>query len=56
VLRGNLVIPAWYTAFYYALGIFTRGYEEPPDEAPNALESGQDSGEFPDDFGDGGDD
>jgi hypothetical protein len=23
VARGNLVMPAWYTAFYYALGVFT---------------------------------
>ena len=24
IARGNVVAPAWYTAFYYALGIFTR--------------------------------
>lgn len=23
IARGNLVMPAWYTAFYYALGVFT---------------------------------
>ncbi len=34
IARGNLVAPAWYTAFYYALGIFTRVHEahkETPD-------------------------
>jgi hypothetical protein len=24
IARGNLTMPAWYTAFYYALGVFTR--------------------------------
>jgi hypothetical protein len=24
IARGNFAMPAWYTAFYYALGVFTR--------------------------------
>jgi hypothetical protein len=27
IARGNVVAPAWYTAFYYSLGIFTRVHE-----------------------------
>lgn len=54
--RGNLVMPAWYTAFYYALGIFSRGYEEPPDEGPNVLEGPEEALDLPDDLGGDGDD
>jgi len=31
IARGNIVAPAWYTAFYYALGIFTRVHESHKD-------------------------
>jgi hypothetical protein len=30
--RGNVAMPAWYTAFYYALGVFTRAKVEEFDE------------------------
>jgi hypothetical protein len=30
--RGNLAMPAWYTAFYYALGVFTRAQADDWDE------------------------
>jgi hypothetical protein len=30
ILRGNLTAPAWYTAFYYALGVFS--HNRPVDE------------------------
>ncbi len=26
ILRGNLTTPAWYTAFYFALGVFTHSH------------------------------
>jgi hypothetical protein len=53
--RGNLVMPAWYTAFYYALGIFSRGYEE-PDEGANVLDGIEEGGDFIEGLGeDGGD-
>jgi hypothetical protein len=32
IARGNLAIPAWYTAFYYALGVFTRAQVDEWDE------------------------
>lgn len=32
IARGNLAMPAWYTAFYYALGIFTRAQVDEWDE------------------------
>jgi hypothetical protein len=32
IARGNLAMPAWYTAFYYALGVFTRAQVEEWDE------------------------
>jgi len=56
VLRGNLVMPAWYTAFYYALGIFTRGYVEEPDAGQDILQDIEESGDILEDLGDGGDD
>lgn len=38
IARGNLAMPAWYTAFYYALGVFTRTqldeWDEGEDLAP----------------------
>jgi hypothetical protein len=38
IARGNLAMPAWYTAFYYALGVFTRAqmdeWDEGEDPAP----------------------
>jgi len=32
IARGNLAMPAWYTAFYYALGVFTRTQVDEWDE------------------------
>jgi hypothetical protein len=32
IARGNLAMPAWYTAFYYALGVFTRAQVDEWDE------------------------
>jgi len=32
IARGNLALPAWYTAFYYALGVFTRAQVDELDE------------------------
>jgi hypothetical protein len=46
IARGNLSMPAWYTAFYYALGVFSRGFEETPDEGPNVVEDIDESGDF----------
>ena len=42
IARGNLGMPAWYTAFYYALGVFTHTQLDEPDEG----------GELVDEFGD----
>ncbi len=42
IARGNLGMPAWYTAFYYALGVFTHTQVDEPDEG----------GELVEDFGD----
>ena len=36
--RGNIVMPAWYTAFYYALGVFSRAQVEEWDEGEDLLE------------------
>lgn len=38
VFRGNVSMPAWYTAFYYALGIFTRTKIDELDEAEDLLD------------------
>ena len=32
IARGNFVMPAWYTAFYYAAGVFTRARVDEWDE------------------------
>jgi hypothetical protein len=32
IARGNLAMPAWYTAFYYALGVYTGARVEVFDE------------------------
>lgn len=56
VFLGNLSMPAWYTAFYYALGIFSRGHIEEPDEGQELLEDAEEVAEILDDLGDGGDD
>ncbi len=39
IARGKLSAPAWYTAFYYALGVFTRARVEEFDEGENFVES-----------------
>jgi hypothetical protein len=56
IARGNLSMPAWYTAFYYALGVFSRGFEETPDEGPNIVEDIEDNGGFLGDLGEEGGD
>lgn len=38
IARGNLVMPAWYVAFYYALGVYMHSKEGDPDEGGNILE------------------
>ena len=38
IARGNFAMPAWYTAFYYALGVFTRAQVEEWDEGEDLLE------------------
>lgn len=42
IARGNLVAPAWYTAFYYALGVFTRAQVDEWDEGEDLLEDFED--------------
>jgi len=37
IARGNFVMPAWYTAFYYALGVFTRAQVDEWDEGENLV-------------------
>ncbi len=38
IFRGNVSVPAWYTAFYYALGIFTKTKFDELDESEDLLE------------------
>lgn len=38
LVRGNVAMPAWYTAFYYALGVFSRSQVEEYDAGENMLE------------------
>ncbi len=46
IARGNIVMPAWYTAFYYALGVFTRAQIEEWDEGEDfALEADDANGD-----------
>lgn len=42
IARGNLSAPAWYTAFYYALGVFTRAQADEWDEAEEPAEDADD--------------
>jgi hypothetical protein len=42
IARGNLVMPAWYTAFYYALQVFSRGQIDELDSGENLLEGFED--------------
>ncbi len=44
IARGNLAMPAWYTAFYYALGVFTRAQVDDWDEGED-LVVGLDAGD-----------
>jgi hypothetical protein len=37
------MMPAWYTAFYYALGIFTRAHVDEFDEGDELLEGFDDA-------------
>lgn len=43
IAKGNLMMPAWYTAFYYALGIFTRAHVDEFDEGEELLEGFDDA-------------
>lgn len=38
IARGNVVMPAWYTAFYYALGLFSRVKVDEFDQGEDVLE------------------
>jgi hypothetical protein len=38
IARGNLGMPAWYTAFYYALGVFAHSQVDEPDEGGELVE------------------
>ncbi len=38
IARGSVAMPAWYTAFYYALGVFTRAQVDELDEGGELLE------------------
>jgi hypothetical protein len=40
LLRGNVRGPAWYTAFWYALGIFSRGSRDDLDEGEDLIDFG----------------
>jgi len=45
ILRGNLATPAWYTAFYYALGVFAHSREvDESGEADNLLDEIDEAG------------
>lgn len=44
IAKGNVVMPAWYTAFYYALGVFTRAHVDEYDEGEDLLEDVDDAG------------
>ncbi len=37
IARGNVLMPAWYTAFYYALGVFTRAQVDEWDEGEDLV-------------------
>lgn len=43
IAKGNVVMPAWYTAFYYALGVFTRAQVDELDEGEEVLEDFDDA-------------
>jgi hypothetical protein len=43
IAKGNLVMPAWYTAFYYALGVFTRAKVDEWDEGEDLLDESDDA-------------
>lgn len=43
IAKGNVVVPAWYTAFYYALGVFTRAQVDEWDEGEDILDDFDDS-------------
>ncbi len=38
IARGSVAMPAWYTAFYYALGVFTRAQIDDVDEGGELVE------------------
>ena len=42
IAKGNLVMPAWYTAFYYALQVFSKGHLDEPDAGENLIEDFED--------------
>ncbi len=42
IMKGNVGAPAWYTAFYYALGIFTKTAADEFDEGDSLEELGED--------------
>ena len=44
IARGNFAMPAWYTAFYYALGVFARAQVEDEWEEGEVLVADFDAG------------
>jgi hypothetical protein len=38
LFRGNVAVPAWYTAFYYAMQIFPGGEVDEPDEGMDLVD------------------
>lgn len=45
IARGNMGAPAWYTAFWYAFGIFSRDFLRKMDE-PRSIEDVSEAGEY----------
>ena len=37
--RGNISLPPWYTAFWYAFGVFTKSLIDAGDSAPQSIEA-----------------
>ncbi|MEW6140853.1 MAG: HMA2 domain-containing protein [Thermodesulfobacteriota bacterium] len=42
ILRGNIAMPAWYTAFYYSLSVFSRAHVDEYDEGEDLTEGIED--------------
>ncbi len=42
IARGNVAMPAWYTAFYYALAVFSRTNVDEPDQGEQLVQEAGD--------------